>query len=360
MEEGQDKLLDELQERLRIPRPYISILLRYADVWLLDLTPPNDAWFSAGFWISLGYGNGRYDQTYPDWRTVVEADDLVAFDELLESVEQTSRPEFQLQVHFHRQDGKIIPFAMRASVFKGDRGRPVGLLGTLEPVLSRARPAAEAAEQRLAELASAISHDFRAAARGIATCTGWLEESWPEAMAPDDLENFDFLKQRTRWLSLMIRDGVLFARTAISDESPRQVDVQTAVVDVVAELPVASAGRIAIEGQLPARRFAPAALRTVFTQLLDNATRFSSGAITVRASTMVDAVRFEVSDEGPGLRPEHHDWIFRLFTRLDPKQSDRTGVGLSLCKAIIEREGGQIGIRSDGQSGTTVWFTILD
>ena len=64
-----------------------------------------------------------------------------------------------------------------------------------------------------------------------------------------------------------------------------------------------------------------------------------------------------VRDNGPGIHPQYHEKVFRLFERLDPGTSEGTGVGLTLVKLVIEFHGGKIWIESSGR-GSTMCFTL--
>ncbi|HEX9331072.1 MAG TPA: ATP-binding protein, partial [Anaerolineales bacterium] len=66
---------------------------------------------------------------------------------------------------------------------------------------------------------------------------------------------------------------------------------------------------------------------------------------------------FYVRDNGMGIAPEHHDRVFGLFNKLDPK-TDGTGIGLALVKRIIEVHGGKIWIQSEPGKGCTFFFTL--
>ncbi len=102
----------------------------------------------------------------------------------------------------------------------------------------------------------------------------------------------------------------------------------------------------------------------VVTNLLSNAIKFSPAGATVRVRVEAagrDHVRFEVSDEGIGIRPEDVGSLFRPFHQLDTeerRQSGGTGLGLSISKAIVEQHGGRIGVASAPGRGSTFWFEI--
>lgn len=94
----------------------------------------------------------------------------------------------------------------------------------------------------------------------------------------------------------------------------------------------------------------------VLINLLSNANRHTSGgAVHMRAETFENRVRVSVTDTGEGIAP---DLLPHVFERYCHGEMGGSGLGLSICKAIIEEHGGEIGIESEEGKGTTVWFTL--
>ncbi len=106
-------------------------------------------------------------------------------------------------------------------------------------------------------------------------------------------------------------------------------------------------------------------VRQVVYQLLDNARRYTDeGSITVRALDCGDHVRVEVQDTGRGIAPDMQDQIFHRFIRGDGasegiNSAERgIGLGLAICKQLVERQGGEIGVSSVPSQGSTFYFTL--
>lgn len=106
-------------------------------------------------------------------------------------------------------------------------------------------------------------------------------------------------------------------------------------------------------------------VRTIMTQLLDNARRYTNaGTITICVIPQPDVMRIEVRDTGRGIPPHMHDQIFERFIRGEGasegiNSSERgIGLGLAICKQLVERLGGTIGVESAPGQGSTFFFTL--
>lgn len=118
-----------------------------------------------------------------------------------------------------------------------------------------------------------------------------------------------------------------------------------------------------VPGDLPEVEADAARIEEVCYNLISNAVKYSpdGGRITVRARRAGDGVRVEVGDEGIGIAPELHDQVFLKFTRLqhgDDRVKAGRGIGLFISKFFVESHGGEIGLESEPEVGSTFWFTI--
>jgi PAS domain S-box-containing protein len=145
----------------------------------------------------------------------------------------------------------------------------------------------------------------------------------------------------------------------------RAVDSRTLVdAAVSAHRPMAGERQIAISANvLPGSEEVladPEQIAIVLSNLLGNALRHtpSGGQVTVETRADAGFVRFEVRDTGEGIAPQYQDAIFGKFYRVPGVITGAAGLGLSLCKEIVEAHGGQIGVASQLGAGSTFWFTL--
>lgn len=104
----------------------------------------------------------------------------------------------------------------------------------------------------------------------------------------------------------------------------------------------------------------PERIGLVLTNLISNAIRHTSrgGQITLRATGQGEWMRFEVSDTGEGIAPEYHAHVFDKFFRVPNSGTSGVGLGLSICREVVEAHGGDIGVDSEPGRGSIFWFTL--
>jgi PAS domain S-box-containing protein len=141
------------------------------------------------------------------------------------------------------------------------------------------------------------------------------------------------------------------------------VALSSVVAEVVRRLgnAIAESGARVTVDLLPTVQGSEKHLRMVLQNLLDNAIRYHSEApveINVTAEWVGKEWAIKVKDNGVGIAREHHDRIFALFTPLHGRGTPGAGIGLAICKTIVEAMGGMMWVESQSGSGSTFWFTV--
>ena len=104
----------------------------------------------------------------------------------------------------------------------------------------------------------------------------------------------------------------------------------------------------------------PALIEGLVSNLVDNALRYSprGGSVELRARRDAESVTFEVRDSGPGIAAEHQAQLFERFYRVPGSPTGGAGLGLYICREIVEAHGGHIGVESEPGKGAGFWFTL--
>ena len=243
-------------------------------------------------------------------------------------------------------DGYMLGTFMQRSAKLGD-----GIVNFLTDVTEQRRMEAE-----LRNYADVVAHDLNQPVAGIQMLVGLLERRADEPPPPGVLEQLRDSTERARDLI----DGVLVYAQAGELRSER-VALARLMADVTDDLAgsLASAGATVEVGELPEVDGDPRQLRRVLQNLLGNAVKFRGEApLRVEVSCRPDSQEWvlTVQDNGIGVDPEQASKIFGMFTR--DSQREGAGIGLAVCRRIVEAHGGRIWVERPAAGGSAFRFTL--
>lgn len=216
----------------------------------------------------------------------------------------------------------------------------------------------------LEQFAYVASHDLREPLRMIAIYTELLARRYRGTM---DAEADGFIRtvlDGVERMETLIRDLLTYSATIHSEPLPRErFDAGEAVEAALKHLEpwIRESGARIETGPLPEVAGDRVQFVRVFQNLLSNALKYRSGApvdIRVRAEQEDGAWMFSVEDNGIGIPADYHETIFSPFKRLHGREYQGSGVGLAICRRVVERHGGRIWVESSPGQGATFRFTI--
>ncbi len=208
-----------------------------------------------------------------------------------------------------------------------------------------------------------VSHDLRAPLRALNGYAHLLKESQAEKLSREDLHLLDRIAHNAEKMGQLIDDILEYSRTARRAMYPVPVALAPLVAELVAEQAEHyPAARFDI-APLPSVEGDPVMLRQVFSNLIGNALKFSSGCAEPRIGIGAEAtdgmLLCHVRDNGTGFDMAYAEKLFSLFQRLHRESEfPGTGVGLAIVKRIIERHGGRIWAEAAPDAGATFHFTL--
>jgi len=216
------------------------------------------------------------------------------------------------------------------------------------------------------EFVSTVSHELRTPLgfiKGYVTTLLRQDASWDSAARLEFLRIIDEEADRLRELidNLLDSSRLDSGSIGMTREPTRLAPLLRSVIERAQEAyPEMNLRLVAPEG-LPILEIDSTRIAQVLDNLLSNAAKYAPGApVEVRARREGEVVVVEVEDRGPGIAPEHLPQMFQRFYRVpDSQRAVRgTGLGLYICRKIVESHGGQIGVDSQPGRGTRFYFTL--
>ncbi|MBS1850883.1 MAG: response regulator [Acidobacteria bacterium] len=216
----------------------------------------------------------------------------------------------------------------------------------------------------LEQFAYVASHDLQEPLRMVANYTQLLAERYRGKLDEQADKYIHYAVDGATRMQTLIQDLLAFSRAGRQGMEVEPVDSAAAVAEAMSNLRAALEENHAeiVVGPLPTISGNASQLRQVFQNLVGNALKFHGSApprITIHAEDRGEEWLFSVCDNGIGIAPEYTDAIFAVFQRLHTRtEYPGNGIGLSICKKIVERHGGRIWVESRPGEGSTFKFTL--
>jgi PAS domain S-box-containing protein len=272
----------------------------------------------------------------------------------------------------HRaKDGRLVPVEITVNfvAFAGKEyncasARYISERKQAEQSLQQTADELARSNRELEQFACTASHDLQEPLRMVSGFVELLRREHGERLDAEAQQYIRYAVDGANRMQTLIRDLLAYARVGRQGGALLPTDAGTALKQALANLraSIEETNAEIAHGELPQVRGDGSQLVQLFQNLLSNAIKFHGEAppkIRVAASRRDDQWVFAVHDNGIGIAPQFQDRIFLIFERLHKRsQYAGTGVGLAICKKIVERHGGRIWVESQPGQGATFCFTL--
>jgi PAS domain S-box-containing protein len=273
-----------------------------------------------------------------------------------------------------RNDGSCLNVSLTISPIKDAAGRIVGASKVArdftekmrqQKALQEANAALERANSDLEQFAYSASHDLQEPLRMVSIYSELLKQEFGEKLGERGAEFVGHTLQGALRMESLLKNLRIYTKMSVSDDEPhRDTDSGEILKQTLLTLEVAirDSGASITYTELPCVRMHEVQLEQIFQNLIGNAIRYrgeQSPQIHIAANREGKNWVFSVQDNGIGIEPQFTEQIFGMFKRLhSATQYPGTGMGLAICKRIIERAGGTLWVESELGKGSTFYFTI--
>jgi PAS domain S-box-containing protein len=275
-----------------------------------------------------------------------------------------------------RKDGSIFGASVVITALRDKTGGLCGFAKVTRDITER-KKSEEALAETMGELkrsndelqhfAYVASHDLQEPLRMVASYTQLLAQRYKGRLDADADEFIAYAVGGCNRMQDLIQDLLTYSRAGTSGKALLKVSCENVLKEALANLQgtIEVSGAVVTHDSLPTLTTDDTQLVQVFQNLLGNAIKYRGADVPhVHVSATKNGGNewiFSVRDNGLGIDPQYFDRIFVLFQRLHGREEFKgTGIGLAICKKIVERQGGRIWVESQPEKGSTFFFALRE
>ena len=278
--------------------------------------------------------------------------------------------KFDVEARVRRRRGSHRWFRIRGAGVQNSVGKVVRMSGSITDVTERKKfeEALKQSNHDLEQFAVIASHDLQEPLRKVASFCGLLQQEYSQQLDDDGRQYLDFAIDGASRMSTLVQDLLRYSKIGSGVSFDQNADSDAAIKLAIENLGAAiadSKAKVTFD-RLPELIAEPREIAQLFQNLIGNAIKYRSDAppkIHVGVENKEEFWQFSIADNGIGIEPEFRDRVFQIFQRLHSRsEHSGTGVGLAICKRVIDQLGGKIWVETNSDSefgqGSTFFFTV--
>jgi PAS domain S-box-containing protein len=340
----------------------------------------NQVYRSKNFEKLFGYSASDFNSNHNFWDSKIHPEDREKVNknlqEILEGKENFWKQEFRLQ----KRNGKYSHIVDKGIILRNASGKAVRLIGATqdiseikanekalfkmsEELLKRAQEL-ELSNAELEQFAYVASHDLQEPLRMITGFLNLLERKYNSLLDEKGKQYIQFSVDGAERMRQIILDLLEYSRADnIGQKETVDLNELLSEIKLLEKKLIQERDAQIIYHNLPKVLASKSPMRQLFQNIIENSLKYSSPDVPAVIEISTEDVgaywKFSLKDNGIGISKEHHEKVFQIFQRLHSKDKySGTGIGLAICKKIVEKHGGEIWIESEENMGTTVFFTL--
>jgi PAS domain S-box-containing protein len=221
-----------------------------------------------------------------------------------------------------------------------------------------------ASNRELEQFAYIASHDLQEPLRMVSSFLQLLEKKYKDQLDTAAQQYIDYAVNGADRMKILILDLLQYSRVSTNKEISTETDTREVVSQVLNDLSqkISESNAIIEVGKLPVIIANTTQLTQLFQNLIGNGLKYNTSEVPkmeIGCERKGNYWQFHIRDNGIGIDPKFYQRIFIIFQRLHNKsQFSGTGIGLAICKKIVDRHGGKIWVESQPEQGSVFYFTL--
>ncbi|MFN3326430.1 MAG: sensor histidine kinase [Bryobacteraceae bacterium] len=322
----------------------------------------------------FGYSPSQITPDISWWRERIHPEDRERVVGELETLMARGGEHWNGEYRFLRSGGASSDVLDRVHVIYDDAGKPVRLIGAMLDITLRKRTeealtiqasALARSNADLQQFAYVTSHDLQEPLRTIASYSALLSQRYEGKLDSDADEFLAYIEQGAKRMSALVHDLLTYSRVVTPEPAEfSPIDLHATLRWALSNLKASLEEHDAAVtyDRLPVVKGDQVMLVQLLQNLIGNAIKYRkpdlAPSIHLSVNRRGDEWLFTVADNGIGIDAKYHELIFGVFKRLHSGRTAGTGIGLAICKKIVERHGGRIWVESEPEQGARFRFTL--
>jgi PAS domain S-box-containing protein len=306
---------------------------------------------------------------------LVHPEDRERFHDKLKEHLRSKATDFFDEIRVQLPNGRERVIHSRATIYRDEWGQPLRIAGANwdATTLALARKELEQrtldlerSNRELDDFSYIASHDLKEPLRGIRNYAQYVQQDYDAVLDDEGRAMVQKIRDQAQRMETLVDELLHIARLGRTQMELREVDLSDLAAQVLASLEFSireKAVDVRVPRPLPRVRCDRVRVGELLRNLITNAIKYNDRPVRWVEIGYDDAgseLVLHVRDNGIGIQAEHHERAFKLFQRLHARDAydGGTGVGLTIVQRVAQQHGGRAWIESDGQSGTTIHFTL--
>lgn len=355
--------LIDIQERLKKSEERYEVAVKGAAVGLWDWNiEKGELYWSDKFKELMQINSDGFIPTFEDFVARLHEDDRDAVVEAV-SAHLEERKPFDVEYRLRCDDGEYIWVHAKGQAVWDHEGVPVRMAGSVDDITEKKKiwDALVSSNEELERFAYVAAHDLQEPLRTIMSFSQILSSDYAERLDAEGQEYLGYCIKNAKRMQMLIQDLLTYSRVHQTVESVENIDLNQVVGSIVDDY----AGKDVTfhVDELPHVKMSGLHAHQLFHNLVSNAIKFGDDKkgkyVSISSLNGEEHHHIVVSDNGIGIAPEYFEQIFAPFKRLHSyTKISGTGIGLSICKKVVESVGGKIWVTSQVGEGAHIHITL--